>query len=29
MQIQIKTTDIVDEEKLYNKAFEKIFLIEI
>ena len=26
MQIQIKVTEIVDEEKLYNIAFEKIFL---
>ena len=29
MQIQIKVTEIVDEEKLYNIAFEKIFFIEI
>ena len=29
MQIQIKGTEIVDEEKLNNVAFEKIFFIEI
>ena len=29
MQIEIKVTEIVDEEKLYNIAFEKIFFIEI
>ena len=29
MQIKIHVTEVVDEEKLYNIAFENIFLIEI
>ena len=29
MKIQIKVTEIVDEEKLYNITFEKMFFIEI
>ena len=29
MKIKINVTEIVDEGKLYNIAFEKLFLIEI